>query len=144
MNYLWKLADQIEQAHKNFPNEVAKIIKDNEKEILDLNKQQLFAGVNSEGVSLGKYKNRKYAALKAMLNPNRVIDLFRTGKFYERFFLRTYKLPLEIDSKDEKRNLLVARFTEKIFGLNKESQKLLAKSKFAKAIIEYWKKAFHV
>jgi hypothetical protein len=138
------LIKRLEDAHKDQDKELERTIKINSKVILDLNKQQLFEGVDSTGKSLGQYKSKWYAKLKRMLNPNGVVDLYLTGKFYAGFYLKKIGFPIQIDSKDKKRNKLVDDYGGKIFGLNKESKELFAKDYIKDGLLKYYKKVLHL
>src|SRR5690606_4055601 len=75
-------------------------IQQNEEKILDLNRQQLDRGLDSEGKSLGRYKNFKYK------NRWQPVDLKLTGDFRNKFSLQVTDKETEIFSQDVKENLL--------------------------------------
>jgi hypothetical protein len=83
----------------------------NEEKVLDLNRQQLDKGLDSEGRSLGKYKNFKY---KGRFEP---VDLKLTGAFRGAFTLKIDDQQTEIFSKDAKELKLVKRYGKDIFGV---------------------------
>jgi hypothetical protein len=85
---------RLEELEKAMPEELDKLVMENEKFILDLNKQQLFKGEDADGLSLGQYASAKYAGFKRMLNPNGVVDLFLSGRFYDGMFLRNKGFPI--------------------------------------------------
>lgn len=144
MKKLRKLLSQLDEGIKGQEEEISKIIRESEKEILDLNKQQLFKGEDATGKSLGEYISKSYAKFKLLLNPLGVVDLMLTGKFYDGFFLKKYSFPIKIDSKDPKRDALVKRKGENIFGLNEESIRIFGRGTAKKKFAEYWKRFLHV
>lgn len=139
-----ELIKRLEEGYGNQEKQLEQIVKLNSKQILDLNKQQLFEGVDSSNKSLGKYKSKWYAAFKKMLNPNGVVDLYLEGGFYTGFFIKRLKFPIQIDSRDYKRNKLVEQYGKNIFGLNQESKRIFARDIIKVALNNYWKKILRV
>ena len=139
-NKVQELIANLEEGYANQEKELEAIIQRNQKAVLDLNKQQLFKGEDSEGKSLGRYRSKAYAAFKLLLNPLGVVDLFVTGRFYSKFFLKRNKFPIQIDSTDSKRDELVQKYTDKIFNLNEESKAILVKDWVKREYIDYWRK----
>lgn len=86
-------------------------ISANEDRIMDLNRQQLDRGLDSEGRSLGKYANFKY---KNRFQP---VDLKLTGDFRNKFSLQIDDKQTEIFSQDEKETKLIKRYGKDIFGI---------------------------
>ena len=119
--------------------QLERIIKDHEKVVLDLNRRQLFAGEDSDGIQLLKYKSKSYAEFKRKLNPRGVTDLRLTGEFHNNFFLVS-EVPLIIWSYDAKTDLLVDKYGKTIFGLTDESIKALMVGYIKKEYQEYFKK----
>ena len=67
--------------------EINKLIKENEPEIVDANTSQLMNGIKSTGESLGKYKSKSYEDYKLTKNPKGVVDLRNEGDFHTGFFI---------------------------------------------------------
>lgn len=88
-----------------------KAIEGNKEEILDLNRQQLDRGLDSEGDSLGKYKNFRYK------NRWRPVDLKLEGDFRGEMDLRTDAKGTELYSHDWKMPILEKRYGKDIFGV---------------------------
>jgi hypothetical protein len=86
-------------------------IAKNEDAIMDLNRQQLDRGLDSEGQSLGRYKNFKY---KGRFQP---VDLKLTGDFRNKFSLQVSDKETEIFSQDEKEEKLKKKYGKQIFGV---------------------------
>lgn len=100
---------------------VLDILQESEKEVVELNKEQLLQGEDSKGSFLKEYASGSYADYKQKLNPLGVTDLRLHGDFYEGFFLKADKFPAYIFSKDEKTRKLAGQYGTNIFGLNKEN-----------------------
>ena len=107
-------------------------IKENEGIAVDMNKDQLEAGFDSNNKRLRGYSSPFYAAEKNRMNPRPGFgnpDLLYRGNFYKGFGSQLQGDSLKIDSSDKKRDWLVKGtnrmegFGEDIFGLttnNKE------------------------
>lgn len=109
--------------------------------IVDLNRAQLMAGLNSKGGLLGTYRSKEYEEFKKYLNPkaNGAVDLFLTGAFQESFFVELGKLPVTIFATDNKTGKLSEGY-DFIFGLSPNSKRELRQ--FARPyIIEAWRKS---
>lgn len=99
-------------------------VKMNEDKILDLNREQMETGKNTEGQTIGAYRSKSYANFKKAIGsraPFRVPDLKLTGEFHERMILEVDDNQYFIYSTDEKAGMLAEKYA-KIFGLTKESQ----------------------
>jgi hypothetical protein len=88
-----------------------KAIEKNEKEILDLNRQQLDRGLDADGNSLGRYKNFNY---KGRWQP---VDLKLTGDFRNRFTLGVDEKKTEFFSQDVKAAGLEKKYGKDIMGI---------------------------
>lgn len=122
-----KIRKQIDKLRKATPEEqekvLLKIIKKNEQYLLDLNRLQLFAGIDADGKQLMPYQSKDYAKMKGRKIP----DLYLTGALHRRMFINTEKFPLEYDSNDWKSQMLKAKYG-KIFGPTKENKELAAQT----------------
>lgn len=116
-----------------------KVVLENEKFILDKNKEQLYSGVDANNESLGNYKSEFYANYKLQKNPAGVVDLKDTGDFYNAFKLDN--TDYEISSTDEKTKSLTAKYGKNIFGLTKENTGSLIKEKINPQLLTAFKNA---
>lgn len=144
MNKIQAVIKALDGIHNGQEAAVQSTIKENEQALLDLNKQQLFKGEDSRGQSLGRYKSKKYAAFKSMLNPNNVVDLFLTGLFYAKFYIKRYLFPIEISSRDSKTSMLIKRRGKFIFGLNQESKGIYSQRVVREGLLKFWKKSLRL
>lgn len=140
---LRKISEQLKKGYKEQDDEFRKIIDDNDEVILDLNRRQLMSGIDAKGKSLGDYKNPSYALMKKTLNPKGVVDLNLTGDFHDSMLL-VNNLPIEIDAFDGKTNDLKNKYGQDIFGLTKESRKILAVGYIKERLINYYRRLLHL
>lgn len=100
-------------------------IVENQEEILDLNVAQLKIGKDSFGNFLEEYASEDYARFKQAIGskaPFGIADLILEGDFTEGFILTYNGDSFFFDSTDEKRNHLVDKYGEDIFGLSFDNQ----------------------
>lgn len=98
-------------------------MKELEPEIIDLNLSQLEVGKDSSGSLLPEYANADYAAAKKAQGSKsgNHYDLKLEGDFWEAFFGKLEGEDMRIESRDIKRDELVALTSIEIFGLTKEN-----------------------
>ena len=102
------------------------VIYELEDEVTEANKSMLWEGKKSDGTNMPLYANKAGR-----------VRLYDEGFFYQGFFVkRTGSFPIVIDSGDEKRNMLVERYGETIFGLDKIALAELAKDHILPAFIQ--------
>jgi hypothetical protein len=90
--------------------------------VVELNREQLESGLNVTGGRFRQYRNRKYAGMKARMNPKPGYgnpDLKLTGDFW-RAFRAEVKGGLEVYSTDPKADDLESRY-EGIYGLTADN-----------------------
>lgn len=94
--------------------------------VIDLNRDQLMKGLNSDGTILGRYSSEEYERFKKFLNPlaGGYVDLFLEGNFQEGFFVEAGKFPITLSSHDKKSGKLSEGY-DKIFGLTSRNLGLL-------------------
>jgi hypothetical protein len=93
--------------------------------LTDRQKDQLLEGKNAKGQKIGRYRNPAYARMKAAMNPVPglgVPDLKLTGDFWKGIYVDIRGDRVIIDSVDEKTQDLVDKYSEAIFGLNKNTK----------------------
>lgn len=126
---------------KSILSDIDSIIKDaaerNTDEIEDVQTSQMQKGKNSDGGNIGKLRSPAYSQRKKNRGgdaPFGVVDLKNTGKFQRAVFAKVGSGGVLIDSKDSKRNELVKKYGENIFGFNDNSKENL-KTVFVPTII---------
>lgn len=106
-------------------------VSDTQENIVDLNKVQLFEGLNSRDEVIGEYlggiygyKNVDYAFEKYSKNPLPGLgnpDLFDTGSFFAGFTISISGKKMDIFSTDSKNDKLFQKYPA-IFGLGPKAQ----------------------
>ena len=102
-------------------------VEETKEVITEIQRQQMFQGLNAEGKKIGRYRSNKYARVKNEMNPLPglgIPDLKLTGAFYAKMETDVTPEVFKSFSTDEKNAELTAKYDP--FGLNKES-----KSKYA-------------
>ena len=99
-------------------------MKELEPEIIDLNQSQLEVGKDSSGSFLPEYADQQmYREFKQSIGSKsgRRYDLKVEGDFWEAMFGKLENTDFVIDSKDSKRDRLVALTSIEIFGLTNKN-----------------------
>lgn len=95
---------------------------------LQLNREQLSKGRDSEGNSLGVYSPKTIPIRQALGLQTVYVDLKFKGEFYASLYLKQKEKLLEIDSNDSdqtKVNKLLDIYGENIFGVSEENKVIL-------------------
>lgn len=103
--------------------EVQDVIISTEKDITDLNRRQMFAGIRSSGTEI----KPAYAPYTVLVKdqkgqPSDRVTLKDTGDFYDSMFVDVNSATFDIDASDPKTDALVKKYGVRIFGLTKESR----------------------
>lgn len=106
--------------------ETVDIAEDNEKQIADYNREQLYEkGEDSTGRKLKKYKNAAYAGKKNKINPEigyGNADHFLTGETSRSIFADVRNTSIVLDAASRVSQFLVERDGPAIYGLQDESR----------------------
>lgn len=95
---------------------------------LQLNREQLYSGVDSENRSLGVYSLKTILDKQRKNQPTDRVTLRDTGDFYASLYLVQKEKSFEIDSKDAdqtKVNRLLDVYGENIFGVTEQNKVIL-------------------
>lgn len=95
---------------------------------LQLNREQLYSGVDSENRSLGVYSLKTILEKQRKNQPTDRVTLRDTGDFYASLYLVQKEKSFEIDSKDSdqtKVNKLLDVYGENIFGVTEQNKVIL-------------------
>lgn len=95
---------------------------------LQLNREQLYSGKDSNNNSLGTYSLKTILIKEKKQQPTDRVTLFDTGDFYSSLYLVKKEKRLEIDSNDSdqtKVNKLLDIYGENIFGVSEENKVIL-------------------
>lgn len=122
-----RLADNVDTIINSIGMWCNKVVTDNKVKILDLNRnvQMYEEGTNSLGVSIMDY--RPYHPLTIQIKsekgqPTDRVTLRDTGDFQQSFTLTADNQGFTIDADDWKRDELVEKYGEDIFGLTEENK----------------------
>ncbi len=117
-------------------------------ELVTLQRNQLFQGLNAKDQVIGDidngkfgYKNEKYAFSKYASNPLPGLgnpDLFDTGDFYRGIIVKINGRKISIYSTDSK-NLQLSSKYPYIFGLGPKAQKVFIRQFLFKAFVQHRK-----
>ena len=145
MGAIKDLIEQIEAnaSLKKQEDAILDILAENEKLLTDLNRAQLMEGTDSENSQLKEYRSETYARMKASLNPKGVTDLRLSGDFHRSFVAITEKFPVLFAASNSKTDKLVNKYGENIFGLDEESQNILAKT-IQPDIVDHYRDIFQL
>lgn len=104
----------------NFKEEIEFAIGETSKQLSDYQRHQMSTGTRRDGKKIGKYKSDAYAQLKHEMYPlpglgN--VDLKYTGDFQRNIFVDPRANEVVFSSSDPKTNDLIAKYSDKIFGL---------------------------
>lgn len=117
---------------------ITEIIRGRTKEILDMNRAQMQAGIKPDGSEIGRYQSEKYAELKG----HDYVDLFLTGDMYYSMFVDVDSERIAIGADDEKTDNLLEKYGD-FFGLTSENKRTLAQW-IKKDIAAYYRELFSV
>lgn len=102
------------------------VVYELEDQVTEANKSMLWEGKKSDGSDMPPYARKSGK-----------IRLYDQGFFYQGFYVeRTGSFPIVLNSGDDKRDMLVERYGETIFGLDKVAIKELAKDHILPAFIQ--------
>jgi hypothetical protein len=88
---------------------------------------QMYAGIKSDGTEIEpEYKNITKLIKSEKGQPYDRVTLKDTGSFYKRVYISLDNQGFELDSSDSKRDKIVTKYTEDIFGLTPENKRALA------------------
>lgn len=98
-------------------------VTETKEKITDIQREQMFKGLDADGNKIRRYRNNKYAIAKNAMNPLPglgVPDLKLTGAFYRGFITDVTPEIFSTRSTDIKNDELTAKYNP--FGLNVESK----------------------
>jgi len=123
---------EIERVLKDFkkklPNTVRDIIKNDNGEYLDLNRQQMSKGLNRTDTPIGRLKNSGYAAKKEARGgkaPTGYVDVKDKGNYYKNLKKKVTKKFVNVftvDPDKEKVESIKAKYGESHFNLTESNQ----------------------
>lgn len=125
----------------NLEVQASEVVRENDNVLIDMNTEKLKHGKTSTGDSISpEYASDDYAEMKQDMNPRPgfgIPDLFLEGDFQGGFFVEEMEGGWDIDSKDEKRNKLAAKYGEEIFGNTEEDEQEFNKEYILPELVEW-------
>ncbi len=98
------------------------VINNNSGKLEDAQRDQMSVGENALGKNIGVLKNKGYARRKKSNGgkaPLNIADLKNKGDFYRGVKASANSTTFTLTSTDNKKNLLIQKYTDEIFGYNK-------------------------
>lgn len=65
----YTLLERIQAVKMQLPSVIKEVMQSREKDLLDMNKENLMQGKDSEGKDMPRYRNAEYAHFKTSINP---------------------------------------------------------------------------
>lgn len=119
---------------------VQETLREQSDNIIFLNQYRLFnESEDTDGEPLEFYRSVAYSILKNQRNPSPGFgrpDLYDTGSFYRDFNLTVTDDEFEVDSNDEKSEMLKDKYGDKIFGLSESDMETFSGEFFNEAFID--------
>ena len=121
MNAFDELITKLKTVEAGLNKTFVAVLNENDKELEKAQTDQMAVGKNALNNNIGRLKNAGYAARKKASGgkaPLNIADLKNTGEFYRGVKASANQSTLTITSTDNKKDLLVNKYTEEIFGYN--------------------------
>jgi len=119
-----ELIDRIKKIEAELIVTLSNVINENDKELEDAQRDQMSVGKNALGKNIGRLKNQGYAKQKKASGgkaPLNVADLKNSGDFYRGVKASATKTVFTLTSTDSKKDLLIQRYSDEIFGYNQKT-----------------------
>jgi len=116
-----ELIERLKKVEQGLNTTLVNVINENDKELEDAQRDQMSVGQNALGNNIGRLKNQGYAKRKKAAGgkaPLNIADLKNSGDFYRGIKASANRTTLTITSTDNKKDLLITKYTDEIFGYN--------------------------
>jgi len=116
-----EIIDRLKRVELGLSKTLVNVINDNSKQLEDAQRDQMSIGKNALGSNIGRLKNQGYANRKKASGgkaPLNIADLKNTGEFYRGVKASATNTVFTLTSTDSKKDLLVQKYTDEIFGYN--------------------------
>jgi hypothetical protein len=121
MNAFEELINKLKTVEAKLDTTFVKVLNENDDELKKAQTDQMSIGKNANNNNIGRLKNAGYARRKISKGgkaPFRVADLKDTGVFYRGVKASANSTTLTVTSTDSKKDKLVEKYTDDIFGFN--------------------------
>lgn len=146
MDAIKEAIDFFENIESSLDEVFIEVIKDNEKEVIKLNVDQLFKGINNDGSKIKPpYRPSTIKRKKKKGQPFNRVTTRDEGDFHKSIFISYDNSEdgcFELSAEDFKSQYLVRKYGKKLYGLTEESINKL-RSKINDQLIEAITKKFN-
>lgn len=101
----------------------ADAMEEHADQLTDLNREQMLDGVKSTGEQIGSYRPLSVFERSRLGRQTSHVDLYLTGEFQSKMFLKLTNDMYNFDSTDSKRDKLILQYGDAIFGLTSENKR---------------------
>ena len=119
-----ELIDRLKRVEIELSKTLVTVINDNNKELEDAQRDQMSVGKNALDKNIGRLRNQRYASIKKAKGgkaPLNIADLKNKGSFYRGIKASANQTTFTLTSTDSKKDLLIQKYTNKIFGYSSKT-----------------------
>ena len=119
-----ELIDRLKRVEVELSKTLVTVINDNNKELEDAQRDQMAVGENALDKNIGRLRNQRYASIKKARGgkaPKNIADLKNKGDFYRGIKASANQTTFTLTSTDNKKDLLIKKYTNEIFGYNSKT-----------------------
>lgn len=118
MDSVSTLIDNLKDFERNYDQILIGLVKDREKEVIQMNTDQLFGGESADETGLSpRYTPSTIERKRRRNQPYDRVTLRDEGDFHASFFVRYGEDFFELASDDQKRVYLERKYGERLYGL---------------------------
>ena len=118
------LIDNLKKVENELIITLSDVINDNSEQLEQAQRDQMAKGKNADNNNIGRLKNKGYALRKKANGgkaPLNIADLKNKGDFYKGIKASADRNTFTLTSTDSKKDFLIKRYTEQIFGYNNKT-----------------------
>jgi len=119
-----ELIDNLKKVESELIITLSDVINDNSDKLEQAQRDQMAKGKNTDNNNIGRLKNKGYALRKKANGgkaPLNIADLKNKGDFYKGIKASADRNTFTLTSTDSKKDFLIKRYTEQIFGYNNKT-----------------------
>ncbi len=114
-----EIIDRLKRVELELSKTLVNVINENDKELENAQRDQMAVGKNALDKNIGRLRNQRYASIKKAKGgkaPLNIADLKNSGSFYRGVKASANQTTFTLTSTDSKRDLLIKKYTNEIFG----------------------------
>lgn len=126
-----ELIDKLKRIESELSKTLVNVINENDKKLEDAQRDQMAVGKNALDKNIGRLRNNRYANLKKAKGGKAklgIADLKNKGSFYRGIKASANQTTFTLTSTDNKKDLLIQKYTNEIFGYNDKTFTLVKDS----------------